>query len=108
MDTPIYSDIVKKLGTLKNELLIFVIIGCIIINAAAVPLSYSDKELKYIGGIIMHLLSIFIFVGFGIFYCFAFWKLPGSDQESDFQKSAEKFLTDHKRKKEEIISIATG
>ena len=107
MDTPIYSDILKKLGTLKNELLVFVILGCIIINAAAFPLSNSDLQFKYIGGFIMHLLSIFIFIGFGIFYSYAIWKLPGSDQESDFQKSAEKFLTDHKRKTEEIISIAT-
>lgn len=92
------TGILKRLAPLRNQLLIFVVLGCIMINAFGATLSGTDLPIKMICGIVMHFISIPIFVGFGIFYAVATVKWPSSTQESIFEKHALGTLRDHRLK----------
>lgn len=83
-----FQGILKKLGPIKNELLIFTILIGIIITLFAHPLSQSDIQWKSICGIIMHFLTIIIFATFGLFYIYALLRLPSSTQELYFTNYA--------------------
>lgn len=95
MNTSFQKEILNKLGTIKNEILIYAVIGIIIINSVGLTLTLDDDPVRTISGIVMHFLSMVIFAGFGIFYVYAFLRLPSSAQELYFLSSADKILKEH-------------
>jgi hypothetical protein len=84
--------VLAKLGTIKNPLLAFAIIGCLIMNVFAVPLDYSDKALARV----MHGSSIFVFLVFGGVYCYLLITQPSSQQELLFTETAKKIVSSAK------------
>jgi hypothetical protein len=91
--------ILNHLGIIKNELLVFAVIVCLILNASAYPLDKPvNPKIQIYGGLAMHLASVLLLFFFGGFYCYAFLKLPGSGQELTFVSNAEKELRRYKRK----------
>jgi hypothetical protein len=98
------KEILGRLGTLRNELLVFAVIVCLILNASAYPLdrSFDPKTpistVQVYGGLAMHMASILVLLLFGGFYCYAFLRLPSSVQELIFVLNAEKELRRIKRK----------
>jgi hypothetical protein len=91
------KDILNRLGTVKNELLVFAVLVCIILNVSAYPLDKGSPTQTY-GGLVMHLATIPILLLSGGFYCYAFLKLPGSAQEMVFVANAEQMLRQHRRR----------
>lgn len=89
------ADILKHLGVVKNELLIFTVIAALITNGFARSLVGSTDHFTSLCGICMHLSTIPMFVGFGAFYAYALARLPSSTQERMFEESAKKALEAH-------------
>ena len=106
--------ILSRLGTLRNELLVFAVIVCLILNASAYPLDKSFdprtqvSTLQVYGGLAMHLASILVLLLFGGFYCYAFLRLPSSAQELMFVSNAENELRRHKRKPRKAAVLNDG
>lgn len=100
------KDILGKLGTLKNQLLIFAIITSLIITAFAMPLTWAvTPAWKPICGVIMHFITILLLIGAGAFYVYAFFNLPSSAQELEFSNVARKQLKEHKIRAQAIGGI---
>jgi hypothetical protein len=90
-----FSEVVKRLGTLKNQLLVFVMLSSISMHAAAVPLSQDDLQWKAICGVIIHFTAVLYLLAFLAFYCFALLHLPSTEQELQFSRTAKKDLDAH-------------
>jgi hypothetical protein len=80
----------------KNELLAFCVIGCLILNVFAIPLDAFASDRQKIGGLVMHLSTIPILLLFGAFYCYATFFLPSSQQELTFTEEATRMVRQHK------------
>lgn len=91
------NNVLKKIGTIKNELLGFAIIVCLILNVFALPLDAMQNSPQKVGGLVMHLSSIPILLVFGGIYCFAFLRLPSSEQEILFTEEAQRMVRQHRR-----------
>jgi hypothetical protein len=91
-----FKDVLNRLGTLRNELLVFAVLIAVILNGSAFGLeSGSGKEgYQKIGGFIMHISTIPILLLFGAFYCYAFLHLPSSAQELIFTMHAKEIVSD--------------
>jgi len=91
------KNIISRLGIIKNELLIFIVLICLILNAsAAYGLDNSADPTQKHGGLLMHYASVVI-VLFGIgFYIYAYLNLPSSTQELAFVNEARKISKEHK------------
>jgi hypothetical protein len=97
--------ILNRLGIIRNELLVFAVIVCLILNASAYTLDKPvNQKIQIYGGLAMHLASVMVLLFFGGFYCYAFLKLPGSAQELMFVSNAEKELRRYKRKPKKAVS----
>lgn len=88
--------ILKHLGIIKNELLIFTILVCLITNGFALTLTRSQVQLVQYSGLFMHFSTLPMIFGFGWFYVYALLKLPSSAQEAVFAVDARKSIKDHK------------
>jgi hypothetical protein len=102
--------ILNRLGIIRNELLVFAVIVCLILNASAYTLDKpANQKIQIYGGLAMHLASILVLLLFGGFYCYAFLRLPSSAQELMFVANAEKELHRCKRKlKKAIVAPVDG
>jgi hypothetical protein len=89
------ADILKHLGTIKNELLIFTVLAALMTNGFARSLVGSTDRFTSLCGVCMHLSTIPMLIGFGMFYAYASLKLPSSTQELMFENSARKALEAH-------------
>jgi hypothetical protein len=94
------TDVLKRVGTLKNELLVFCVIGCLILNLSAYFLDYGKTQTQQTGGLVMHLATIPILILFGAAYFFALFYLPSSRQELMFTEEATKMVLQHESKLE--------
>jgi len=92
-------DVLKRVGIVKNELLAFTIIICLILNVFGIILGQHEDHGQKIVGEIMHIASILIVLGFGYVYVYALLKLPGSQQELIFTEEAKKMVAEHKRRR---------
>jgi hypothetical protein len=97
IDLPV-KDVLKHLGIVKNELLIFVLIGVLLLNASAYPLDMMQDPWQKHGGLAMHLCSALMLMLFGAFYCFAIFRLPSSPQELQFEEDAKPIIKEHQRR----------
>jgi hypothetical protein len=87
----IYEKVLPKLGTLKNEFLIFCVIASIIIfsNATSTNVEHTHRK-EYIA-------IAFLVVG-AIFYLFAWIRLPQSTAELHFAQGVLKETKNHRKK----------
>lgn len=93
------KDILNRLGIIKNECLVFVVIVCLILNGSAYGLDRSAERVQQSGGLIMHLSSVAI-VLFGLaFYIYAYLHLPSSTQELVFVKEAQTIGKEHETRR---------
>jgi hypothetical protein len=97
--TGIFSQIVKRLGTVKNEILVFAILTAIIIHVVGATLSHTGVLWKDVAGVAMHFIGVIWLVGVGVFYVYAALNLPSSDQELIFADAAERTLRQHARRR---------
>lgn len=86
----------NKIGLLKNQILIFVILGCIVF------LTYINKNFDKgsLESFILFLLILLIFFGTLVFYCWASIKLPGTAQELMFEANATRAIEQHHKASE--------
>jgi hypothetical protein len=89
------SDILKHLGTIKNELLIFVVLVIIITNSFAYALVKTQDMVPKLCGVGMSASTVLMIFLFGMFYAYAMVRLPGTKQELMFLQGAEKSITAH-------------
>lgn len=87
-----FSDVVKRVGTLKNQLFVFVVLSYIPMHVVAVPLTNDAVQWKAICGVVIHFTAIFYVLLFLAFYCFAMLYLPSTDQELQFARTAKNDL----------------
>lgn len=92
--------VLERVGVLRNQLLIFVILGVIVLNWFAGDLSKDSERWVKKCGVIMHFLTVPIFVGSLVFYCWLLVRMPGTALEKEFSNDAEAALKKHKQKKE--------
>lgn len=91
-----YKEIISRLGPLKNELMVFGILVGVILNGSAAGLEIgSPSSLERITAGIMHLSSVLFFLIILVFYCYAFFHLPGSAQEEVFTMHARELISEH-------------
>jgi len=89
------KEALKRIGVIKNELLAFGVVVCLILNVFAIPLDAKNNSSQNLGGLIMHLSTIPILLLFTFIYWFAYLKLPSSQQELRFTEEAHKMLLEH-------------
>lgn len=95
-----FTPILNKLGVVKNQLLIFVILASIIISIVAAPLAYSTGELwKEIAGVGLHVFTAFMLLGFGSFYAYAVLLLPANEQQLLFSETVDQSIRAHRGRK---------
>jgi len=91
------SGILKHLGIIKNELLIFATLGQVMTHGSGAFLDNSTVGFQIFAGVVLHLCGAGILVLFGGFYFFALMRLPSSVQELKFEKSLEEAIEDHEK-----------
>jgi hypothetical protein len=91
------ASILKHVGIIKNELLVFGVLGQVVTHGFAAFLDKSAIQFQQYAGAGLHLCGAGMFVLIGGFYFFALLKLPGSAQELKFEKSAQEALKVHSR-----------
>lgn len=97
--TPVrFSDVLKHLGTIKNELLIFVILVIIISDAFGFALlqTSTDWPARLCGVFLVGSTVPMVFL-FGTFYVYAVLRLPGTQQELVFAEGAQRAIKEHSR-----------
>jgi hypothetical protein len=109
MEPPNFSSkgILNRLGIIKNELLIFVVLVCLILNGSAYGLDRSTDKIQQSGGLIMHFSSILIIIVAVGFYIYAYLLLPSSSQELVFVTDAKKMTTEHQNRRRKTAESAT-
>lgn len=100
------KDIINKLGILKNQLLIFAVLICVVLNGSAYGLDKSTVRIQQSGGLVMHFASILIAFAAFAFYIYAYLKLPSSTQEMVFVKEAETITKEHERNRKKSTKAA--
>jgi hypothetical protein len=91
-------DILNKLGTVRNQLLIFSVIAALIITGFSVPLTYRKEQWMQICGVVMHFVTILVLLGAATFYMYAYFCLPTSEQALEFANVAAAQVTEHREK----------
>ena len=95
-----FKDIVNRLGTLRNELLVFAVMVTIILNGSAMALDRGGTEgYQKVGGLVMHFSTIPILLFFGAFYCYAYVRLPSSAQELTFTTHAKELISEDAKRR---------
>lgn len=89
--------ILKHLGIIRNELLIFATLSQFMTHGSGAYLDHSSSPFQNYAGVGLHLCGIGIVLIFGVFYVFAILNLPSSAQELKFEESTEEALKDHKK-----------
>ena len=89
------KQIFSKLGIIKHELLIFAVLICVILNAAAVPLDKGDP-FQHFSGATMHFCSVFVVLLALAFYIYAYLNLAPSIQALAFVREGKKITREHK------------
>ena len=93
-----YAPILNKLGTIRNQCLIFVIISAIIITGFSLPLSQSDVTWKAISGVTLQFMTTLMLIAFGGFYFYATLLLPANENQSAFQNTVRRTVAEHEEK----------
>ena len=93
------NNVLKRVGTVKNELLAFCVIVCLMLNVFAIPLDAVKSDRQNMGGLVMHLSTIPILLIFGAVYCYAAFFLPSSQQELAFTEEAARMVRQQRAKR---------
>jgi hypothetical protein len=96
------TDLTKHLGTVKNELLIFVVLIIIVTDIFAYALVRTQDTIPKICGACMGGSTVIMFFLSITLYVYAMFKLPGNKQQLMFQEEAEKTLKVHRRAKQRV------
>lgn len=96
----IIEAIVKRLGIIKNQMLIFAIMGSIVIFFFAKDLAASEIPDVASEGRKMFWAAIVLLFGAAGFYIFAWIRLPSSEQEVVFEREGKRMIRRHRASKE--------
>ena len=94
----ILNSLVKRLGIIRNQLLVFAIVGSLLIFLFSRELVASGDPTLKVQGVCMHYLAIFLIFAAAIFYAYAYLKLPSSEQELAFEREGKETVRRHRRK----------
>lgn len=95
----VLETIVGRLGIIKNQLLVFSIVGSIIMFYFASDLVASDfEDVRTHGFRLYYSATSLIFFGAG-FYTYAFFRLPSSMQEIVFEEQGRYAINHHRERK---------
>ena len=97
-----FSQVIKKLGPIKNELLIFAILCDVIVHSVAASICHSSDSWMRVCGVGMHIIGVIWILSFASFYTYAVLFLPSSEQELLFSENARKTLAKHTTRKKTI------
>lgn len=90
------TPILKHLGVIRNQLLIFGTLGQLVTHGSGWILDKQVGSMQQAGGIGLHVLGVVIILTFGGFYFYATLKgLPSNPQEFKFEESTEEALENH-------------
>jgi Na+/H+-dicarboxylate symporter len=92
------SDFVKQLGPIRHQLLSFVLLGCVFFVGVGTPLINAKHPARMCLGFLLYTLSFLLFIACAIFYAFATFYLPRTQQELTFAESAEEAIDEHVKK----------
>jgi len=93
----VFKAALSRVAVIKNQLLAFVIVISVVLNASAISLDHSQERFQKVGGTCMHLSTVLITVLFGVFYCYALFRLPGSQQELIFDEHGRKMAAEFRK-----------
>ena len=91
-------DILNKLGTIRNQLLIFVVIASLIITGFSFPLTLREEAWMRICGVVMHFVTILMLLGAATFYIYAYLCLAPSEQALEFANVVAAQVTEHRER----------
>jgi len=91
----ILRSVVDRLGTLKNQFMIFVVLIVIATHAVGANLISEKEGWKAVCGVVLHFIGVIFPIGFIGFYIYALIQLPSSQQEMLFAQTAEGDLAKH-------------
>lgn len=94
----VVNAVVKRLGIIKHQLLVFAIIGSIIIFFFAKDLAADDDPATKAAGFHMYYSAVGLLFFGAIFYAYAYLKLPSSEQEGVFEREGKEAVKRHRRK----------
>jgi len=100
------SDLTRHLGTIKNELLIFVVLTIIITDLFAYALVKTQDTISKVCGACMGGSTVLMFFLSVLLYFYAMLRLPGTKQELMFEDSAQKTLKAHSRAKRRQVETS--
>ena len=102
MSSPVQvTPFLDKLGTLRNPLMVFVILGILIFIGPAYGLAASDDGDSRQAGIRMMYIMAFIFVAAFAFFCYLFVNHPSTRQALMFGEKTAAEIDAHNRKLQE-------
>jgi Na+/melibiose symporter-like transporter len=90
--------LIKRLGIVKNQLLVFSFLGSLLIFFFSKDLVASSTPEIAQQGVRMHYLAISLIFAAGAFYCYAYFRLPSSEQEAAFEREGKETVRRHRRK----------
>ena len=94
----VVNAVVKRLGIIKHQLLVFAIVGAIIIFFFGKDLAADDDPVAQAAGLNMYYCAIALLFFGAIFYAYAYLKLLSSEQEGVFEREGKEAVKRHRRK----------
>ena len=87
------DNVLGRLGVLRNQVLIFGILGPIVLFTFAKVFSGPSGQIENIGVVLVS-FGVAIMSASLVFYFYAYFKLPGSAQERAFELSVQEHATE--------------
>lgn len=94
----VVNAVVKRLGIIKHQLLVFAIVGAVIIFFFGKDLAADAHPETRAAGLNMYYSAIALLFFGAIFYAYAYLKLPSSEQEGVFEREGKEAVKRHRRK----------
>jgi len=97
----IVKEVLKHVGIVKHQLLVFAILGTVTMNYIAHPMWQEKDQTVRLAGVFLSLASVPLILGSALGYFYLLIRFPGSVQEMEFSKTAEKQIKDHRVRSEQ-------
>jgi hypothetical protein len=98
-------EILNKLGTVRNQLLIFAVIAALIITGFSMPLTYRNEQWMRVCGVVMHFVTVLMLLSAAAFYVYAYFCLAPSEQALEFASVAAAQVVEHRERLGEVAEF---
>jgi TRAP-type C4-dicarboxylate transport system permease small subunit len=88
--------IASKLGVIRNQLLVFTLLGAFLIFFYARDLIAAESPEVQAHGVRMFWIAVALIVFGALFYVLAYFKLPSSTQEVIFERDGRDLIREHR------------